>query len=329
MPRTIQNKPSKTIQCIRMLKILKSKQYIKKDEMASLLGEETTRNIVNYKNALYDAGYYIDYKPGKYGGYHLVHDTLLPNTLIKEETITALTQIYEYALKDKNFVNRQLFLDFVSNILSTNDSHFKESNSTLFGHFPLAMSDADIQKRYYTIQTAIDSKRKVKIKYKGYHSDIERIIHPYKLFKYQNWHVYAEDIRENQKEPTYTQFKLHRIKELEILDEEFKVDINYDENEHFTARGLSTDTPIYLKLKIYGPLGRMIDEKIYGENQVVTIENKRRKNYNFEATMYDRGVVIKFVLSMGSSVKVLEPKWLQKVVIDNSKKIIEFYKRDM
>lgn len=38
----------------------------KKTEIAYLLGEETTRNINNYKkNTLYDAGYPIHYKPGK------------------------------------------------------------------------------------------------------------------------------------------------------------------------------------------------------------------------------------------------------------------------
>lgn len=329
MPKTIQDKPSKTIQSIRMLKILKSKEFVTKKEIASLLGESTLRNINNYKNALYDAGYQIEYKPGINGGYYLVHDQLLPSSNINRDQVEALSQVYIYVLEDKNFINRQVFLDFVSNILSSNDSVKNSNNHYLFGHFPLSMSDSDIQKRYYILQTAIDSHRKVKIKYKGYHSDIERVIHPLKLFKFQNWHVYAVDTRESkQGKNTYTQFKLHRILKIELLEESFVEEVGFDVNEHFTDRGLVTDTPFYVKLRIYGPMGRTIDEKVYGKNQKVYLDNKSRQTYNFEATMYDRFVVLKFVLSLGEHCKVIEPQWLKREVVHNAHKIIEYYKRD-
>lgn len=329
MPIIKQDKPSKTVQSIRMLKILKSKQYTKKEELASLLGETTTRNINNYKNALYDAGYYIDYQPGKEGGYYLVHDHIIPSATIQKEQIDALSQIYDYVLEDKNFVNRQLFLDFLSNILGNSDSSNKPINKFLFGHFPLSMKDNDIQNRYYLLQTAIDSGRKVKINYKGYYSDNIHIIHPIRLFKFQNWHIYAIDTRETRVgKNRYTAFKLHRIIDIELLPDHFEKDKEYEDSEHFSDRGLVTDQPINVKLLIYGSIGRTMDEKIYGENQKVELVNKNRMNYTFEARMYDPMVVLKFVLSLGSNCKVIEPLWLKKAVVENSKRIIEFYKRD-
>lgn len=328
MPVYIQDKPSKTVQCIRMIRILKSQKYVKKKEIAELLGETTTRNINNYKNALYDAGYVIDFKPGKYGGYFLVHDQLLPASNLKREQLDSLAVMYDYVLEDNNFAYRSLFLDFVGNILGANDTVIKSDSPGLFGHFPLRMSTDEIQKRYYILNTAIDSHKKVWINYSSYRKDIERVIHPYRLYKFNNWHVYAIDDRVSNKKNEYTSFKLHRIKEIKLLDDEFKVDVNYNEEEHFSDRGLHSDYSTDVELRVYGPYGRTLDEKLYGKNQIVTLENEKRLVYNFKATMYDRMVILKFVLSMGANCKVISPKWLQQAVYDNAVKVQQFYKRD-
>lgn len=327
MPIKKYDKPNKTIQCIRLLKILKSKKFVKKAEIAYLLGEQTTRNINNYKNTLYDAGYPINYKTGKYGGYYLEFDTMLPSMKMNEFELKSLSVSYEYLIKESNVPNKNTLLDYLGNAFLENEKTYGKDELALYGHFPLSMSPEEIEKRYYIIQTAIDSKRKVRILYKGYNQDTQRIIHPYKLFKYTNWIVFACD--ENVAGKTFSKFskfKLHRMKEIELLEDEYLVDTTYKEEEYFDNEGTKESTT-HIKLKVYGRMGRMLDEKIYGQNQVVTCLDSKRHIYLFEADMRNSLVIRKFILSFGSLCEVIEPAEIRDEMIRDAKKTLRFYEK--
>lgn len=319
MPVKKYDKPNKTIQCIRMLKILKSKKYVKKSEIAYLLGEETVRNINNYKNTLYDAGYPIYYKSGKHGGYYLEFDAMLPSMKMNEIKLQSLSLAYEYLLKESNVPNKNVLLDYLGNAFLENEKTFSNEELALYGHFPLSMTPEEIERRYYIIQTAIDSKKKVKILYKGYSNDNYRIIHPYKLFKFTNWIVFAYDEKVvNHSQSRFNKFKLHRMLDIELLDEEFEVDSGYVEEEHFDRSGTKESTT-HVKLKIFGRMGRMLDEKVYGQNQVVTCLDTKKHVYLFEADMRNSLVILKFILSFGSRCEVIEPVELRDEMIKDAK----------
>ncbi|WP_330671469.1 RtcB family protein [Anaeromicrobium sp.] len=327
MPIKKYDKPNKTIQCIRLLKILKSKKYVKKAEIAYLLGEETTRNINNYKNTLYDAGYPIYYKPGKNGGYTLEFDAMLPSMKMNEFQLKSLSVAYEYLLKESNVPNKNTLLDYLGNGFLENEKTYSKEKLALYGHFPLSMPPQEIEKRYYIIQTAIDSKRKVRILYKGYKQDNYKIIHPYKLFKYTNWLVFAYDESiSNKAYSRFSKFKLHRMKEIELLDDEYIEDTNYKEEEYFDNQG-AKESITHVKLKVYGPMGRMLDEKIYGENQVVTCLDPNRQIYLFEADMRNPLVIRKFILSFGSRCEVIEPAEIRDEIIAEVKNTLASYEK--
>ena len=327
MPIKKYDKPNKTIQCIRLLKILKSKKYVKKAEIAYLLGEQTTRNINNYKNTLYDAGYPISYKSGKYGGYFLEFDAMLPSMKMNEFELKSLSASYEYLLKESNVPNKNTLLDYLGNAFLENEKTYSKDELALYGHFPLSMPPEEIEKRYYIIQTAIDSKRKVRILYKGYSQDNHRIIHPYKLFKYTNWIVFARDESVvNDTFSSFSKFKLHRMKEIELLDDEYTIDINYKEEDYFDNTGTKESTT-HVKLKVYGRMGRMLDEKIYGQNQIVTCLDSKRHIYMFEADMRNSLVIRKFILSFGSKCEVIEPAEIRVEMISDAKKSLRFYQK--
>ncbi len=325
MPVQKFEKPNKTIQCIRMLKILKAKKYVKKDEIAYLLGEQTSRNINNYKNTLYDAGYPIAFKSGKYGGYYLEYDAMLPSKKLNDDEINALRDAYSYLLKDSNVPNKRVVLDCIGNLMLGNESSLTDQELSVFGHFPLSMPHDEIEKRYYLLQTAIDAKKKVKILYKGYNNDNYKVIHPYKLFKFTNWHVFGLDETANRDAFLFNKFKLHRIKSIEVLDENYTVPFSYHEKDHFDTVGLKDEEIIHVKLKIFGNVGRTLDEKIYGENQFIQCLNKRKHIYLFEADMKNRLVVLKFILSFGSKCEVIEPIDMRNQIIYDAKKTIEYY----
>lgn len=327
MPVKKYDKPNKTIQCIRMLKILKSKKYVKKAEIAYLLGEETTRNINNYKNTLYDAGYPIAYKSGKYGGYYLEFNSMLPSMRLNDVELKSLSKTYEYLLQESNIPGKKVLMDYLGSAFLENEQSYDNEELALFGHFPLSMPVDEIERRYYIIQTAIDAKKKVRIVYKGYGKDLERIIHPYKFFKYTNWMVYAYDEKDTPNHfSNFSQFKLHRMIDIELLDEDFEVDPLYREEDHFDERG-TKEKYIRVKLKVFGRMGRMLDEKIYGVNQMVTCLDPNRHVYLFEADMRSEMVIKKFILSFGSRCEVLEPVRIRDEMIKDSQITINRYKK--
>lgn len=327
MPVKKYDKPNKTIQCIRMLKILKAKQFLKKAEIAYLLGEETDRNINNYKNTLYDAGYPIYYKPGRYGGYYLEQDGMLPGNRLNDVELQSLGVAYEYLMKESRVPNKKLLLDYIGNAFIENKKAFSNTQLSLFGHFPLSMPIEEIEKRYYMIQTAIDAKKKIKILYRGYNRDSYKVICPYKLFKYTNWIVFAYDETiQRQTYSPYNNFKLHRMLEIEWLDEPFTVDEDFEEEAYFDESG-TKEPLIHVKCKFYGKIGRMLDEKIYGQNQQVTCLNKRYHIYQFEADMRNTMVIKKFILSFGSRCEVIEPSWIRDDMIEDAQKLLKRYEK--
>ncbi|QUI25355.1 RtcB family protein [Vallitalea pronyensis] len=326
MPRKKYDKPNKTIQCIRLLKILKSKKYVKKAEIAYLLGEETTRNINNYKNTLYGAGYPIGYKSGKYGGYYLEFDAMLPSMKMNDIQLKLLGTAYEYLLKESNVPNKKTLLDYLGNAFLENEQTKHNEALALYGHFPLSMPSEEIERRYYIIQTAIDSKRKVKILYKGYNKDSYHIIHPYKLFKYTNWIVFAYDESIKHMLSSFNKFKLHRMIDIELLKDGYTIDSHYKEEAFFDKEG-AKEHVTHVKLKVYGRMGRMLEEKVYGQNQVVRCLDSNMHIYLFEADMRNTLVIKKFILSFGSRCEVIEPKELREEIIADAKKTLHYYEK--
>ena len=67
----------KTSNCLKMLQILSSGRVYKGQELAEIL-ETNVRNIAEYRTELEMAGYYIEGIPGKYGGYHLITQSVIP-----------------------------------------------------------------------------------------------------------------------------------------------------------------------------------------------------------------------------------------------------------
>lgn len=327
MPIKKNDKPNKTIQCIRLLKILKSKRYCKKSEIAYLLGEETTRNINNYKNTLYDAGYPIHFRPGRNGGYYLEFDSILPSMRPSALQLKSLSVAYDYLLKEGNIPHKQLLLDYLGGVFLENEQSPDTDELALYGHFPLSMTSEELERRYYILQTAIDSKRKVKILYRGYVRDGERVIHPYKLFKFTNWMIFArEDGDYMSQQMLYNKFKLHRILEIELLDETYKIPWDYQESDYFDQEGM-VEPLTHVKLIIKGRLGRMLDEKIYGQNQVVTCLDEKTRMYLFEADMRNQMVIRKFILSFGSQCEVIEPVEIREEIIREARNTLSKYER--
>ena len=90
----------KTSNCLKMLQILSSGRVYKGQELADIL-ETNVRNIAEYRTELEKAGYYIEGIPGKYGGYRLITQSVIPTVRLNEAEQRALSSGAEY-LKSRN-----------------------------------------------------------------------------------------------------------------------------------------------------------------------------------------------------------------------------------
>ncbi len=116
------------------------------------------------------------------------------------------------------------------------------------------------------------------------------------------------------------------MKEIELLDEKFEVNQDYREEAYFDTKG-TTEPTTYVKLKVYGRMGRMLDEKIYGQNQVVTCLDGQKHIYLFEADMRNDLVIRKFILSFGSRCEVIEPESIRRDIIMEAKRTAGHYEK--
>ena len=99
----------KTSNCLKMLQILSSGRVYKGQELADIL-ETNVRNIAEYRTELEMAGYYIEGIPGKYGGYRLITQSVIPTVRLNEAEQRALSSGAEYLKSRNDFLSLLKFL---------------------------------------------------------------------------------------------------------------------------------------------------------------------------------------------------------------------------
>ena len=313
---------SKTSQSIKMLKILASRDKVSILELASLL-ETNPRNIPEYRTVLEEAGYIINSTRGPSGGYSLDKESMLPVPKLTENQKNALYKGLAYLKARNDFAEIKQFDLAMQNVLSSTILSEEIKEMAVLNRYPLSMSIEEIEIRYSTLERAIEQHKKVEIEYISLKNQIKkRIIHPYKLFMYNNaWYVIAND--ENDKQVKY--FKINRIKSFSILDNQFRIVLDYNENNFLNDFGMKQDGKWYgVKLKLFNQYSMLATERIYGKNQSVEFVDDKTAILTCE--MQNEEYIKNFVLSLGENCEVLEPKWLIKNVAKECETIIKKYK---
>ena len=115
-------------------------------------------------------------------------------------------------------------------------------------------------------------------------------------------------------------FKLLRMQHLEETDESFVSDETFNIRED--KMGICDDEYDIL-LQVFSPYANTISESVWGENQEI-IENADG-SVTFKARMSGKKSIIKWILGMGSGVKVVEPIDIRECVKEELKKALHFY----
>jgi len=303
------------------LMILRSRNKVKAKELAERLNV-STRTISDYKKDFYDElDIWIESNSGKYGGYYIYKDNSILNLGVNKEEFTILNSAKSY-LKEEGFIfskEYEVILDKINSNLKS-ENGVQDIGNSLFQSTP----NIDIEEeknKYLLIDKAKVNSKKIKMSYRSLSSGFkERVVHPYLLYNYQgSW--YFLGFCELRDEPR--QFKLSRIKDIRILKEVFEpIEVSSIKKKLANCLGLYFDeNKTKVKLEIDFPMSIKISERTWVRKQKITFQDD--ESIIFEAEMIGMKDIVNWVLSMGSSVRVIEPEILKEKVKEEARKILE------
>lgn len=304
-----------------MLQMLNSGRTIKISEFAEEF-ETNPRNIIEYRKELEDAGYTIITIPGKDGGYKLEKTDLLPTIKLLPTEKELVLETINYVLAKKDFVKKNGFIEVFGKISSSIQLPESENDLKVVDHYQLSMNEKDIQERYNFIEEMIKTKNVIEIEYHSIKNGIKtHILHPYKLFLYNNswfflaWNPEAGDV--------WT-FKVNRIVSWKNRREKFKVWKYFRPENYLNDNAIKSNGEYYKVVYLAkGIRKHLASERIYGKNQI--IEEIDVDTVKITVEMQNMDLIVSYILGCGDDVEVLEPKWLIEKVKETSKKISEKY----
>lgn len=311
----------KAASCIKMIELLNSGRKYKVSELAEAL-ETNPRNLIEYKKELEEAGYYIESVPGRYGGYKLDKNYVIPALKLTSEEKESLIEAYRFVMKKNDFMKKNQLSSAIGKIASSIELPTFKDDLLNFNTYQLSMKEDDIDERYKFIDDAINDKHAIKIEYNSLKNGVkEHILHPYKLFIYNNsWFFLAL----NPEVGEIWYFKLNRIIKWEKLEKTFTVLDSFNPTTYFDENGFRTEGDfIHVELIAKGIRKRLFKERIYGNNQVVTDIDESGAKVSFDLQNEDR--ILSLILQCGEDVVLKEPEYLVNKLKDILKRIYDNY----
>ncbi|ERI93914.1 HTH domain protein [Clostridiales bacterium oral taxon 876 str. F0540] len=292
---------------------------MKTKELAEALGV-SERMIRKYMSDLEEANINVQSVPGPTGGYELIGYDYILNLDIKKEEAVAL-ELAAKQLKTTNFTLKEQ-LESLSNkvkITSERNNQLEDYSGNVVLK-PKAVSLEKESKFELEIQAACISKNKLRIRYSSVSSGpTVRVVRPYGIITRNNLKYLIAYCEKKEKPIT---FKLMRVDQVEILEDKFHIPEDFSiRNFMRNHLGLFNEETYNIKLLISKPFSRSVSEGIYAEDQKVSWVDE--DTILFEGQMSGRPDIIRWILSMRTSVKVIEPEILKNEIKDELKKMLE------
>ena len=310
---------SKFSNLLKLLTLLKANDRMKRKDLAEALGV-SERMIRKYIDDLVEANINIESISGPSGGYQIKGYDYLLNIDVEKEEIESLDIVIN---EMKSECREKIYIDNLEALSTKLKSVCKnedfECTSYINESIPNYLDEnVNIE---LDIQAASITRKKIIVSYQSISSGTTvRTLRPYAIVTRNNMKyliAYCEqrnDIRT---------FKLTRIKSIEVLNDKFEIDNGFDLKEYMKNKiGIFTDEDINLKLLIRKPFSYSVSERIYAENQTIKW-NKDDESILFEAYMNGKKDIIRWILSMGKSVTIIEPVELKDEIKNILKDMIE------
>ena len=292
--------------------IILEKKQVTASQMAEHFGV-SARTIYRWLDALNLAGVPVVATKGKGGGIQLSPEFTLDKAVLteneKQEILSSVLALQVLSGGTNSAVSK------LKAITKANADWIKVDFA------PWNPEQNKIKDTFSILKTAILNRKEISIEYYSAEGKIiKRKVEPWKIvFKGQAWYLYG--FCKNKKAPRY--FKLSRIQNLKLLKTEItKEESDYPENEqqeNSNYKGDKISSFIQLKVMIKNSeIHRILDEY-----KVDSIEDFDEEYKTLTLTVPDMYWIKSWILSFGSSIKILEPENLRKEI---KNEIIKMYK---
>lgn len=307
---------------LNMVMLLQNNGKMKIEEIAREL-EVSNRQVQEYKSELEQAGIFINSQSGKYGGYSIAPGSRYLSIPVRDMDLSILDRVSDFLTKSNN-----MYSDEYKNSINRIKSNFKkreyiDEQVKYFYIYPGSSVNKEKEiKLCEQISDAYSMKKKIGIGYKSIKSgESERVLHPYGIYNYEG-DTYLIAYCENRKE--VRDFKLCRISKLNIMDEKYKIDKDFDIHEYTkNSIGNFKGEEIEIHLIIREPFATIVSEKRWSSKQ--SIKELSDGSIEFRARMMGYEQIKSWILGMGPSVTVLEPKKLVDDIKEDIKKMMNTY----
>ena len=267
--------------------------------------EVSTRTIYRDIELLSELNIQIYMSKGKNGGIFLLENYKFDKSLLtsdeQKQILFSLQGINKLQIDSNNIYEK------LKNIFSKDDESWFEVDFSVWGA-------SDTHKNVFDlIKNAILNRNVVEFSYfNSYGKKARRRVEPLKLyFRYNSWYLWGFD----QEKKDYRFFKLMRIKNFKTLSQNFERVTNVDFNKNDSLPKM-----VKLVLQIDKCVAyRVYDE--FDEAEITDMDTTFLVKVEFPLSDWVYG----YILSFGEHMKVLEPSFVKKEIIDRLNKSINNY----
>lgn len=289
----------------KMLYYLLDRERATAPELAAEF-EVSVRTIYRDVEALSGAGIPIYAEPGRNGGIYLLQDFVLDKAILSEserqDVLTAIQSIFA-----TGYTGGKEMLTKLSAIFNVNTRNWLEVD---FSRWRKRNYD---NSKFEILKTAVIQCREIKIVYENSNSRRSvRIVQPLKIcYKSKEWYLKAFCTEKQD----FRLFKLNRILELELLENTF-VPRPYPEEKNNLQQTYS---------QIVLSFSKAIAYRVYDEFDETEIEYQKNGDLIVCAEMPVDTWLVGYLLSFGTQVEIIKPKYLKGVLAAQAQ---EIYKKN-
>lgn len=268
--------------------------------------EVSVRTIYRDIDVISSAGIPIYATQGKGGGIEIAEDFVLKKSLLSEKEQEQIL----IALRGLEGINKQ----YENELLTKLSAFFKIKNTNWIEvDFTNWQKDNEYDELFNDIKSAIINKNIISFKYfSSNEKETSREVKPIRLlFKGWDWYVYTFCLLRNE----FRYFKLSRIRDLKILDENFE-----DSYEDVVLiKKMEYKDTVHVKLKF----DRKVAFRVYDE--MGDIKEDEEGNLYAEIELPNDYNLYNYIFSFGESVEVLEPIEIRNNIRDMINKMSKIY----
>lgn len=308
---------------IQTLKIIESTPGITSSEIASILNC-SNRTVQRYIKELRESGIMIDSSSGHSGGFTCRNGKkIIPIYLTLDEK-NILSIAVNIFLTHKGFPFKKELISALEKIRNNSNMSFNDPVNYFSIWVPLRGNYEKEKFLIEEIKTSITKRKIIHVKYNSFSSGIvnKRKIAPYQTFIHDGFcylvgHCYyRNEIRT---------FRIDRIQELQILQEEFDMDPNFNlENYMKSSWMIGKGEKTKVTIKFTPPIAQLIEEAQWHESQQI---EKIDENGTILFTVVVEGTweIKKWILGFGKYAEVLEPVALREEIRDELMEMVKKY----